>query len=345
MLQVMFTRFNVLGILSLSFLLSILFLLKEYPTPEPITAWQYWVRSFTFNLIYTSVIWLGCIVIIYSLDLKLPWGSHVFLRLFIQTIFILAYATLCNFYICKFINFITHSETVSDKQLWDNMIVSWLATIIMNLLWAGIYFFRQWRISLLEAEVLKKEQLRTQYELLKNQVNPHFLFNALNTLSSLIEEDTAKASSFVENMADVYRYVLTARDYDTVSLREELQYLKAFVFMHEMRFGDNLRFDWNIDEQCLDKQVIPMSLQLLAENAIKHNEISKSNPLVVSVYTTKTAVVVENKIQKKLSVPGTGTGLQNLNQRYAGTGDGQLPVVDNNGTIFKVTIPFIQHKK
>lgn len=341
--KAVFNKFNIIGIILLSLFLASLFLFQDIKSMVNAAGGmrEFFTKAILYNLIYTAVIWLGCVVIIYYLDQLLPWKTHVMSRLLVQTITILGFATVANVYLCDLINIINHTPIINSDKLWNNLVISWIATIFVNMLWAGIYFFKQWKLSLVEAETLKKEQLRTQYELLKNQVNPHFLFNALNTLSTLIDEDTKKASQFVNNMADVYRYVLTARDSDTVSLKEELDCLKSFVFLNQMRFGDNLVFDWNISNQYMQKRVIPMGLQLLVENAIKHNEISRLNPLTIQIFSTEEGIVIENKIHKKMSVPGTGMGLRNLELRHQGTGDGILPRVENDGNTFTVFVPFI----
>lgn len=302
---------------------------------------QHAIVYYLTTLLFTGIIWLGCEAIIIYLDKKLPWQNNGLLRFLAQTFGIIILTYIINTYLCKGINMAAGKEVIGKMGVRASLLVTWITTVIMNLFFAGNYFFKQWKISLLEAEVLKKEQLRTQYELLKTQVNPHFLFNALNTLNALIEEDPKRALKFVNHMADVYRYVLSARESDTVDLAVELECLKSFVFLNEMRFGDNLKVEYQIPDELSQKQLIPMGLQMLVENAIKHNEISKKSPLTIHVIANEKGVTVENKIARKTGVAGTGTGLVNLHKRHESVAQGTLPEIVDTGEVFKVFVPFV----
>ncbi len=168
----------------------------------------------------------------------------------------------------------------------------------------------------IDNEMLVAEKLRSRYEVLKNQLNPHFMFNSLNTLQSLIRIDADKAVVFVKELSDVLRYTL--RNEDSVSLSEELDFVRSYCNMLQIRFGDNIKINIDIDDDALQYMIIPLSIQILIENAVKHNVISDKMPLTIDVSVDKaeSAVMVSNKIQSKMSIePGNGIGLANLSER------------------------------
>ena len=173
-------------------------------------------------------------------------------------------------------------------------------------------------ILLLKAEKQEKENILSQFETLKNQVNPHFLFNCLNALSSLVHDDPDLAEAFIVRLTRVYRYVLDLKDQDLISLEEELEFIKSYFFLQQIRFGNSLHMYTQIDSKWLSYKIPPLTLQLLVENAIKHNIISRENPLTVELYAEDSGnFVVKNNYQlRNEKVDSTGIGLTNLKARY-----------------------------
>lgn len=168
-----------------------------------------------------------------------------------------------------------------------------------------------------ENEELRTESVRHQYESLKNQLNPHMLFNTLNTLQSLIRESPSKALEYTQELSRVLRYTLQSNDMQSVSLAEEIEFAKAYIFLMKMRYEDNLVFQVDIDKSMTGLHLPPLSVQLLIENAIKHNEISNRNPLTISIRTEGSTLIVCNPIQaKRQPSAGQGIGLENLAKRY-----------------------------
>lgn len=166
-------------------------------------------------------------------------------------------------------------------------------------------------------EALHKINAAISYESLKNQVNPHFLFNSLTTISSMIDTDRAAAKQFLENMGQVYRYVLQSSKTPLVSFREELAFSMAWVNMMRERYHNRFRLETSVDAASLTKQLPPMSLQILVENIFKHNVLSSLDPLCIQISATGESLTVENDLmEKKVKVASTGTGLYNLDQRY-----------------------------
>ncbi len=189
--------------------------------------------------------------------------------------------------------------------------------------------------QIVENEHLKQENLENELVALKNQVNPHFLFNSLNSLNSLIR-DNKKATKFVNKLSFMYRYILQSSDRNLVSLEEELKFLESYIFLIKTRYRNRFEIEVNIDKPFFEKKVPPLSLQLLVENAVKHNEISETNPLLVKVYSENDFICVENKIRLRATfVDSTGNGLSNLNKRYFLLKEHQILISDANN-IFKV---------
>ncbi len=192
--------------------------------------------------------------------------------------------------------------------------------------------------DLIENHKLKQEKIQSELLALKNQINPHFLFNSLNSLSSLVR-DNKKATTFIGKLSFMYRYILQSGARDTVTLREELQFLESYVHLIKTRYQDRFSINITIEEQWLNNEIPTLALQLLVENAVKHNEISKEKPLKVSIFNTEDYLVIENKMQSRRTyVDSTGNGLVNLSRRYDLL-QGKRIVITSNATIFRVKLP------
>ncbi len=204
-----------------------------------------------------------------------------------------------------------------------------------------IHLIRKSQLVSVENEQLRSENLVNQFEALKNQLNPHMLFNSLNTLRSLIRETPDKAQDYLQELSRVLRYTLQGNECMSVTLREEMEFVNAYNFLLKMRYEENLEFDIRIEEEAETLQLPPMSVQLLIENAVKHNEISNRHPLVIRVCTTGKQLTVSNPIQrKKTASGGLQIGLANLAKRYSLLFKEEIEVREDNNT-FIVTIPLI----
>lgn len=284
---------------------------------------------------------------------KLPWTKinptkRIFIQLFSNLI-------ICNVVmICYMIAFQFVLENVLQKDcilqedmrkyFFNNIMMATVLTILANLILEGSYFLDQWRKSLLETETLKRKNIQSQFESLKNQVNPHFLFNSLNALSSLVHTDPLKAEEFIDEFAKIYRYVLDIKDKVLVPLKEEYHFIKSFIFLQQIRFEKNLQINFNIEEQYLSDFIPPLSLQELIENAIKHNEVSEDNPLQIDIYTENNMLVVSNNIQKRMqTIASTKTGLRNINERYLMLSSSAAQFEENKNH-FTVRLPLIKEE-
>jgi PAS domain S-box-containing protein len=193
---------------------------------------------------------------------------------------------------------------------------------------------------------LQKENLQSQFEVLKQQVNPHFLFNSLNVLTSLIKVDPDLAESFTERLSKVYRYVLENKEKDLVNLSTELEFLNAYLFLLEIRFMKKLFIDIRIDKSYYDYQILPIAIQLIIENAIKHNTFSKVQPLKIEIFVDDKLRlnIVNNLNERETKFVSTGVGLENINRRYALVSD-QKPVFKKSKEHFIAKLPLLKSEK
>ena len=194
-----------------------------------------------------------------------------------------------------------------------------------------------------ENEKLIRENLQSQYESLKNQVSPHFLFNSLTALKTLISDDPKNALLYLSDLSQVLRYTLQSNENQTVSLSDEMEAAKSYIFLIKTRFNTNLTIEFNINDQYNHYRLPPLAIQTLLENAVKHNEISKRNPLIITIATTdNSSLVVTNTIQEKLSLePGTGIGLSNLSKQYKLLSGHDIRISKSNKE-FRVEVPLIK---
>jgi two-component system LytT family sensor kinase len=212
--------------------------------------------------------------------------------------------------------------------------------IILNAFDFGLIVLNQWRYSLAQAEKYKKESAEFEFEMLQAQINPHFLFNSLNTLSSLVYEDADKAAEFIRKLSDVYRHVLETRQKEVITLREELSFIESYIFLLELRFARKLNIEVSLSEELKARKIAPLSLQMLIENAVKHNIVSDKRPLHIKIYNNDKYIIVENPLQPKANKEkGSQMGLHNISNRYkALCGEGIIILEDDNKFIVKIPI-------
>lgn len=197
---------------------------------------------------------------------------------------------------------------------------------------------------MVENQQLKTENLKNQYETLKNQLNPHMLFNSLNTLYALVRENPDKAQDYISQLSKVMRYTLK-QDSDiersTISLQEELNFINSYIYLLKMRFEENISFVFDIDNSLLMKKIPRMAIQLLVENAVKHNEISNRNPLHITIRTIgdETLEVANNLQPRRGTTTSTGIGLNNLRKRYRLLFNKDIEIQEKENNIFSVKIP------
>jgi two-component system, LytTR family, sensor kinase len=223
-----------------------------------------------------------------------------------------------------------------------NLIYASLINLFFHLLNTILYFFREYKNKWAEAEELKRISAQAEVQLVKSQINPHFLFNNLNVLSGMLIKDNPEANHFVEEFSKVYRYILNNHDKELVELKSELEFIQPYIFLLRKRFNEGLEIDINIPDHYKTRYVVPAALQMLIENAIKHNVVSRSKPLHISIHANgNETLIVTNNLQPKLAVEAsTRIGLQNIRKRYELISGQNVIVKQTNGE-FEVVLPLL----
>ncbi len=214
--------------------------------------------------------------------------------------------------------FVLPDNAISTAQLYWAILAGFIIDILFLAFNEGIYTFSKWKENIQEAAQLKKANLQTQFESLKNQVNPHFLFNSINTLSSLIHEDKERAGQFIDEMSNVYRYLLRNNEEELVSLSTELKFIQSYYHLLKTRYGNGIEMKLNIDGKTEDYLLPPLTLQLLVENAVKHNNVLKETPLVIEIAVSDEGwLIIKNNLQKKtITVDSSKIGLNNIKEKF-----------------------------
>lgn len=224
------------------------------------------------------------------------------------------------------------------------LLISLILNIIGTVMNEGASTIVQWQDTLSESEQLKKVTLQSRLDGLKDQVNPHFLFNSLNSLSSLISEDPKMASKFLDEMSKVYRYLLRNNEEGLTTLTAELQFVRSYFHLLKTRYGDGIDIRINVDAACMNAQIPPLTLQLLIENAVKHNVILKEQPLQIDIIAHNDGkLLVKNCLQPKVvKLPSTKIGLNNIKSKYKLLNQPDIEVRET-GKEFIVSVPLINN--
>jgi LytS/YehU family sensor histidine kinase len=217
----------------------------------------------------------------------------------------------------------------------------WFKSAITGLSFGAVIFIvLLWQASLRREQKLREEKLIFQNETLRNQVNPHFLFNSLNTLSALVVTQPDVAEEFIKRLSSIYRYILENSSKDKVPLSVELSFIKDYFYLHQIRDDGKIGLEISVDESD-NSEILPVSLQILVENAIKHNKATRESPLKIFIYTENKHIIVKNNLQKMaVRLNSTQIGLRNLAQRV-NLLSGKVIIIEETDTYFTVKIPLL----
>jgi len=325
----------ILGSMLIGIMVPIVFYDKN-----PFLSIPLFLKSFGITILYSSSLWLTC-----SFAIKKIWQYFAIPEKVVQNVLLQLIA------ITLIVSIIVFIVGLVDANLFDeefiplyktNFKISFTISLFISGIYNSIYLFELLKKSIREKEQLEKANVQSQLEILKNQVKPHFLFNSLNTLATLIPEDKDQSVKYVESLAKVYRYILELKDKKLISLHEELECIQSYLFMLQIRFGDNLKVNINENGLTESHHIVPLSLQLLIENAMKHNVVSNKNPLYIDIAKGQNSnLLISNNLQKKEQImPSTGLGLENINKRYQMISDKKIDVIITEKQ-FSVSIPLI----
>ncbi|MBL7779867.1 MAG: histidine kinase [Saprospiraceae bacterium] len=327
--------FRLIGIPVVSLLIPLLFfrgIVRDMPS---------YLQIAGFGLFHTAATWQGVRAIFIAMSRRFPdWKDWKKRMRWLVVLSVLYTGIVCTLITKVGLLFSVQRDPTLVPDPLAGFGASYMMLLALGSVYESIRFFQLWKTTAVEKEHLERAHLASQLEGLRNQVNPHFLFNSLNTLTYLIPEAPEKAVRFVQQLSKVYRYVLESRDDRIIPLQTELEFLQSYIFLLRERFGENLQVEIgvNMDENAA---IVPLTLQMLFENAIKHNIISTQKPLKIEVFMENGHLIVRNTLQKKNQVmDSTGVGLQNIRDRYRMLTDQTVEVIASQ-QYFTVILPEI----
>lgn len=339
-LQYRFTPYFLIALFTLAITLVRVYMIEE---------WPWWMHVISFFMQTMAMIGLWHLIkwVSGKLDKALPFEDGPLRRMAIQVVliftlifpFALIAISIVRPYLPAFIN----------KQFFAVLMVLFsLVLILFNFSFYVSYFFRNWQSSVedkaaleVQAAALEREKFNLQYHQLKNQVNPHYLFNTLTSLDGLIHTNPELASEFVRHMAKVYRYVLQHKENEVASLDEELDFIGHYIELQHIRYGDGLNIHHNVSADARDKGIVMVTLQMLIDNAIKHNIVQAGNPLKIIIWDEADYLIVYNNKQLRRQMEtSNGQGLQQLKLLYDYLSDKPI-IIEDNHEHYTIKIPLL----
>ncbi len=299
--------------LALGILITVAFWSSDNPNFLTMVTATFW----SFTICFTQ--WTGNALIAGYLNRKVSWIEFPIQRTILGVLGTTIYSTLAYFVVQLTMMYIFFGEFPDQPLEWllSNIELPIIISLSFTTVFVSTGFFNRWKESAEKADKFKAQMMTYKYESLRNQLNPHFLFNSFNVLTDLVYEDPDLAAKFIQQLSELYRYVLDSRDKELVSLAEELAFIDSYLFLLKIRFEDKLIVENNLKPRG-ELMIVPMSLQILIENAVKHNEISTLNPLRIVLEQQGDQVVVWNTLHlKNVGGDSKKTGIKNIKDQYA----------------------------
>jgi two-component system, LytTR family, sensor kinase len=299
--------------------------------------------GYLFSIVISFIIMYSLIKLSDWMNRKYAWERTPDNRFYIQVTLITFMVVLLIMGLRALVNSVFNPGGFI-RLLDEVVIATYFITISLLLVFAdlGVQLLNKWRLSQAEIERFKKDNMETRFEMLRLQINPHFLFNSLNTLSSLIHQNQDIASDYVKEMSQVYRYMLEKRKSEIVTLAEEMDFTRSYIYMLCLRFDEKIKFTLTVDSTYNHKVIVPLTLQILIENAVKHNIVSLKKPLLIEIFTNlDNTLTVRNNLQAKAeSSYSSGIGIENIKSRLEFLTDRKM-IIEKTTSNFSVTVPLL----
>lgn len=324
-------------------LLLYLILILLNPFERTYNSWRFYLLvdfglEFAFCTAFAAVLFETGIQLTQVLNPVYPWEGRIKSRFGLQFFIhiVIVYLILALFFKFKFPAHFEYDELLFRQTVIVGVIFSLLVTTVFT----AEYFFYKWNDAQLRSIELEQHTTQAQLEALKLQLDPHFLFNNLSIVTALIEDQPATAVSYIGKLSSIYRYILTNRTKNMITIKEELDFIKAYLFLYKIRYGEGIQMDIEDNTEANNLGLPPLTLQLLIENAIKHNTFSTDAPLYIHIYFPDGVLMVveNNKTLRPIQEPSTNIGLENIYERYR-LMNRQRPAVTNQAESFRVEIP------
>lgn len=299
-----------------------------------------WTRYLGHVILISGIIWMFCRSYVQFLWRKFPWDTHPFIHVVLEVLGIGLFPFFYGLGLYRLELKLGILEPVPQDELFLQVMVTLLITYLITGIHEMVYFYNQWIMNFSKSIRLERDNIQAKYEMLKAQVNPHFLFNSLNSLSVMVDGNT-KAENHILNLSEFLRYLLSSRDRDLVCLEEELGILNHYLELQKARFTKNLKIVLEINSELTNYVVPPLSIQMLVENCIKHNVISEDQPLEITIRASDSSVSVVNNLQRKSGNGSTGQGLKNLIERYSYFTNREVMIRETESE-FSVKLPLLR---
>ena len=307
---------------------------------EKISLSQY-IPEFLMGTLGMYAITEGNFWLYFYLERRIPWEQSSGKRLAAQLSFSIIFSIVAAYIIRAVVVWIHpgHSAVTIESFV----VLTTTTTFILSVIFLGMFVFHRMSASLIEAEQLKQENLIAQNQALRQQIDPHFLFNSITTLTTLIAENKDLAIEFVQRLSKVYRHVLQSKEHDLVDLKTEIEFVRDYAFAFQMRFGEQFRLIIDIPGHAMTSKIPPLTLQILVENAVKHNTISRDHPLEIKIMLDgESKLVVQNNLMRKpVASSPTHIGLNNILARYKYVSQGIVEVTETKKE-FIVKLPLVK---
>jgi hypothetical protein len=298
--------------------------------------------SFAYTILLAFVIWQGNRYLLFTLRTYFDWFNKPVKKIIVLLFAISFYTIPISFLLLTGWYYIFAEGKVNWNTVSITTLIIMICVIFITHVYETVFLVKESESEMVKNAQLEKAKAQAELEALKTQIDPHFIFNSLNTLSHLIEDNPAKAKQFNDNMAEVYRYILHNKGKELVLLREEISFIRDYFSLLKIRFENAVQLNLNIPTNLYDQYLIPpISLQILIENAIKHNEFSDFSPLIIDIGFANDALIATNETKRKiLRKASSGIGLRNLNERYKLLIDKSIDIHDE--AKFSVTLPILK---
>ena len=328
----------------LSVIIFVVLLIVAVATGRQIPAGNHLYINFLYTMLYTITLYLTNTLVFLGMDRLFQGDRMSVKRLIAGFVSSFIISLIIIFLLRIFEDVIIEGESLTQflaEEKLSNYYVAMILTVVITFLVHAFYFYKKYQENRVKQQKIIAGTASAKFETLKNQIDPHFLFNSLNVLSSLIEENPDNAQRFTISLSKVYRYVLEQRDKELVSVQEELAFAKTYMNLLKMRFENSISFEMLETTTSPEAKVVPLSLQLLLENTIKHNVVSQKKPLHIKIFEEKGYLVVQNDLRKKEVLSGRkGVGLQNIISRYAIISSREV-IIAQSATHFTVKLPIL----
>lgn len=310
------------------------------PLLFPGQPWYFYVILFFATFIVITLLWECMLILSSFLENRIQTASRPVTRIVVQVLLTFVCTCILGY---SFFGFAEYYYNVKNPPALEALmpVLFFMSAVIFNLIYFGAYYFSEWKSNFIRVERLQREQTEVRYEALRNQLNPHFLFNALTSLNSLIFENQQLASDFLQQLSKVYRYTLQHKNKETVSLKTELDFVQNYIALFKIRFEEAIIFNLEVSESDKEKGIPPVTLQMLIENAVKHNIISTTEPLTITIKSKDDYLIIENNINRKKQVESSNKqGLENLIALYKYLSDNPV-IINESEKLFEVRIPLV----